>query len=792
MVQEFNLSITPVSSDEHKFLVRVESKEEGVPLGEEQVTWPVEDWLLRARKVFTEPLAEVINRDHRDGAAPYKVITLDPLSSAPAIAAAEPALIQLGQELYDELFQGTIGKSWLMAQGVAQHNKQQLRLRLGMKGEFLPRLPWEVLHMDNRPLAASKEIIFSRYHSGANSSIPSRFNAQAEPQPTHALQILMVLSAPTDQANLELKREALQLQQELEYSRAAEGLTPPEIELTLLEQPGRELLTERLEQAHYQVFHFAGHSSPGPAGGQLHLVNASTGLSETLNGDDLAGLLANNGIQLAVFNSCLGTQAATSDEFDLQGERTLAEALIHRGIPSVLAMAERIPDQVALNLSRLFYRNLKSGHPMDISLCRARQGLVSSYGSNQLYWALPILYLQPSFEGRLVQPAEAGAAQRPRLPGMPALLSYNELPPVAVGNYRGGEVAAPLPLEVVDLVSLGADPAGTDAPPRADALVPRSGLEQGQSADRPWSSSESGASGSALTRGQTHEQLLATVDARALDQPSGLGRWSWSTIAAGTIAALLLMGGVSWGVARHLDRAQVVEVEAENTAPPILKDFREANLLSEAAIDAFNGDELDQGIELVTQLLDRNALDAAEGALGVLQPEDLIPETNFLLGRLHWQQQFQMPLGPKEFDNSFRYWYFALQGEGQGKNGKYLTAVGFAAYAKGELGGAQDYWQQAVDQLKQADDSESRRWYLSAKAGLALLEQRLALQQPLGEQAELLERAIRGYKFVREQDEAGSFNPLTLGTSPQQNWLWNRALIEEWRLLSERLPTDGA
>ncbi|UBF27762.1 CHAT domain-containing protein [Kovacikia minuta CCNUW1] len=64
-------------------------------------------------------------------------------------------------------------------------------------------------------------------------------------------------------------------------------------------------------------------------------------------------------------------------------------------------MAERIPDDVALNLSRLFYRNLKQLYPIDLSLSRARQGLLSSYGSNQLYWALPILYLHPEFDGYL-------------------------------------------------------------------------------------------------------------------------------------------------------------------------------------------------------------------------------------------------------------------------------------------------------------------------------------------------------------------------------------------------------
>ena len=72
--------------------------------------------------------------------------------------------------------------------------------------------------------------------------------------------------------------------------------------------------------------------------------------------------------------------------------------------PAVLAMAEKIPDEVALTLTRLLYRNINQGHTIDISLNRARQGLISAYGSHQLYWALPVLYLHPKFDGLLINP----------------------------------------------------------------------------------------------------------------------------------------------------------------------------------------------------------------------------------------------------------------------------------------------------------------------------------------------------------------------------------------------------
>jgi tetratricopeptide (TPR) repeat protein len=208
----------------------------------------------------------------------------------------------------------------------------------------------------------------------------------------------MVLAAPTDQEVLELQREANHLREELLRDQEQRG---NEIELTILNQPGREQLTQALEQGHYQVLHYAGHSNLGVSGGDLYLVSDRTGLTEVLSGDDLAGLLVNNGIRMAVFNSCRGVYTATADPANETESSNLTDALLKRGIPAVLAMAERIPDDVALTLSRLFYRNLKQRYPLDLSLNRARQGLLSAYGSNQLYWALPILYLHPDFDGYL-------------------------------------------------------------------------------------------------------------------------------------------------------------------------------------------------------------------------------------------------------------------------------------------------------------------------------------------------------------------------------------------------------
>ncbi|MGP1381941.1 MAG: CHAT domain-containing protein [Thainema sp.] len=419
MTQEFHLSITPVGQD--TYLIRTERMATGVRIAEEQVTWPIERWLQQTRQGLDDPILSILQQPF---ARPDADLSGD--------ADAPQSLLVLGQELYTALFQGSVRDSWMAAQSIAQHRREGLRLRVGLPEARLHQLPWEVLHDGDRPLATGTDIVFSRYQVERSSPTfsPHPWQKRSE-QP---LRILMVTAAPTDQERLLLRQEFQQLSQELVRSQSPLLIADaPTVEIKLLEQPGRAELTQALEQGNYQVFHYAGHSDPGPLGGSLYLVNSKTGLTEILNGEDLAGLLVNNGIRMAVLNSCRGNYDADPGLAAENGQRNLAQALLRRGVPGVLAMAERIPDEVAITLSRLFYRNLKQGYPVDLSLSRARQGLISAYGSQQLYWALPVLYLHHQFDG-YVAAATTDA-------GLPLMAGYDSLDLDATANWHDPEFA---------------------------------------------------------------------------------------------------------------------------------------------------------------------------------------------------------------------------------------------------------------------------------------------------------------------------------------------------------------
>lgn len=813
MTQEFHLSVTPVGDDE--YLVRTERVEPGVPLGEEQVRWSADAWLAQARQLMNDPLLGLLQGD---GLHPLANQTASPDQTQSLYS-----LVELGQDLYRALFQGTLRDSWVTAQGIAQHRGEVLRLRLGLKGPRLPRLPWEVMYSTDvpierlrqsgsvvaaRPLATGTLVIFSRYQPNMR-----LIGDAPHIEPDQPLRILMVIAAPDDRERLELVREANQLQQELRASSAGDRLigSAPEIQLTVLNQPGREELTQALEQGQYQVLHYAGHSDLSSAGGSLYLVNRRTGLSEVLNGDDLAGLLVNNGIRLAVFNSCRGSYTAASDPIN-ERERNLAEALIGRGIPAVLAMAEQIPDNVALILTSLFYRNLKQGYPIDLSLSRARQGLISAYGSHQLYWALPILYLHPDFDGYLIGGERSASDPGDRMlllpqnyPALPALAGETALTSLN-GSLDPEDEAMVLNAVLIEedpsdwLDDLDLDDAEDD---EEDASVVADLLQQlaPNRSPQPSTSPVASASNASLNlaaqaSGATH-QPTARQSSQSIDRSTGsktrrsnrnsrrrgqqrpLLPW----LAAGTVGLVLL--GVF--LLPRLHDLRLGQPTTPGTSPTAAQQIPPEQLLADAT-QHFNQKEFAAGEKLVATLLDRNALKEAAAALAAVPAERAnAPSVSFLKGRLIWQsaKAGDANANPQE---ARRLWEDAASR--QPKNPDLFQALGFAYYNEGRLEEAKKAFSAAIFLRESESDtagtevstgsSATSQAKLMNYAGLALTLWKDAANNGANDPQGNLSKARKAYQLVLSSSGA-NFQPQNLN----QNWLWNQSMVQDWQSLSQ-------
>ena len=821
VTQEFHLSATPVGQND--YLVRTEQVAPGVPVAEELVHWPVAEWLAAAGDLMDDPLQLVLQGN--------------------IVARNSVNLVALGQELYNALFQGTLRDSWITAQGIAQNHQQVLRLRLGLKDTRLARLPWEIMHAGDRPLATGPYITLARYQSGIAS--PSRLQTHNLPTSSEArgIRVLMVISSPTDLARLDsLKQEAINLKAELHRQalQVADGNHHlPDIQLTVLDQPGREELTQALEQGHYHILHYSGHSNFGGNGGQIYLVSKKTGLTETLSGDDLAGLLVNNNIQMAVFNSCLGAYRARSEAAEDSGERNLMESLVKRGIRSILAMSERIPDEVALTLTQLFYRNLSQGYALDLCVSRVRQGLISAYGSQQMYWALPILYLQREFDGCLTPQVN--------LSGYSELLKEYQ-PPKPTNSYNYSAVASNLemPLAIDDILNpsfgeettevdwLGEDTWGDlvdeieyDDPnynedsaivsdlfrqlgnPVAKAEEPSMKAELIEDHHHYQSEMQVAETKQNLDWGNVPTQITPTpvnFEQREVNPqlspspvtPKGnrLHRTKLPLLygLVGATAITIIVGiGWWWHQRQSQKPADVLPVPGENLTsnqyPRINLANSSTGIVTATATAQLSQGNLKSGLDAINELLNRGAFAAAETALNLIPTQDAEnPSVNFFRGRLAWQS-VQTKNNKYSIDDARRYWTRAVQN--QPDSLLYNNSLGFAYYAENNLNYANDAWFKSLNlalkpQQKQGSDPikypqiAGEPETLTAYAGLALGLYKSANSQPADKRQQYLREAIKLRQMVI-QNAPADFTIERLS----QNWLWTEQAIADWQSLAE-------
>ncbi len=765
MTQEFHISITPLGEDE--YFVRTEKVPVGGLVAEEIVEWPVKQWVAQARHLFRDPLINLV-----EGKSNSQIVIPDQIVARSG-EVVSPSLVELGQEMYQELFKDTLRDSWSCAQGIAHNRGEVLQLRLGTKDRRISSLPWEVLHVGDRPLATGTDIVFSRYQP--NTCLPKSTRILTSEEP---LKILMAIAAPTDKDSLQLEKEYEALQQELEKNN---GET--QIHLDILRQPGREQLTQALEQGKYQVFHYAGHSNWGISGGEISLVSNITGLTESLSGKDLAGLLVNNGIQMAVFNSCRGAYNHLVHPADEGVEINLAEAMVKRGIPAVLAMAERIPDDVSLILTRLFYRNLNQGYPIDLSLNRARQGLISAYGSHQLYWGLPVVYLHPEFDGCLIEEQNYSKEVEEET----VIQVDQKIEPV--DNLPEDSTRVQPGTDLDNLEKYPTEPETNNfnwqVEESKDQMMTLDEILQEKEIEKQLDNQ-------LITDKQNSEELLSKLKISNIYKKPH--KFSWKKTLGYTISGMLLLFGTNL---ISFNRQPVSAKLPKAPAPGLNYEYNRVRLVNETinstpeveilAIQQFNQNDIRAGKLVLETLLEQGELAKVSEAIDAV-PEQLSdhPEINFLKGRLVWEL-FQNDNQNNLIDEAIIYWEKAAANNPD--NIQYQNALGFAYYTKGNIEKAYTAWLKVlhlsgeisleyektrpVSYNNQTNLSVENREALNAYAGLGLVSLKYAKN--------LQKNPVKAFKYVgKVMREAGQeFHIRQL----QKNWLWSPRARQDWDLL---------
>jgi hypothetical protein len=345
----------------------------------------------------------------------------------------------LGLNLWQWLFSGQVGNAFAQSRGISLGQNKLLRLRMEVRDPDLIALPWEIIQPQSGKPAISidRQVIFSRTNSDVDPLPPQRLD--------RSLKILLVLGQNIPGGRqLDLQQESATIAQALRNTMPT-GFNPPNrlnpagCQVTTLVRPSPEELIAELESHQYNLFFYAGHGTAAPDGGLL-LLNEHGGL----NGTELAQVLVRRGVKLTVFNSCWGAQPYHHNQQAIP-RSSLAEVLLHHGVPAVLAMRDTIADRESLSFIQTFTQALAHRLSIDEAATVARQQLLTVYKYNQPAWTLPILYMHPEFNGELIRPLTEAITEIPSIPyAIPAAymrsLSFHTNPdfPIVNGLMRVG------------------------------------------------------------------------------------------------------------------------------------------------------------------------------------------------------------------------------------------------------------------------------------------------------------------------------------------------------------------
>jgi hypothetical protein len=365
----------------------------------------------------------------------------------------------LGISLWQWLVDGSIRSSFDQSQGIAIGQGRPLRLRLEVRDPNLVTLPWEIMQPQpgKQAVSLSQQLLFSRTTNAVD--------RLSELRTEHSLNILLVLGQDAEncphtsrkangEGRLKLEQEAADLADILKQAAEvdANNSVSPVVSCSvqILLQPTAAEMIQTLEENAYNVFFYSGHGAPAPDGGLLFLRPEAT-----INGTELAQVLTRCRVKLAVFNACWGAQPDHQNGQAI-ARSSLAEVLVHHGVPAVLGMRDSIADQEALSFIRVFARSLAERHPIDEAVAIARQHLLTLYKFNQPAWTLPVLYMHPEFDGELIKPLTGCVTEIPEnspswISGYtpPAYLRSFTHPPqtwqiyggiIRVGNLEGNDM----------------------------------------------------------------------------------------------------------------------------------------------------------------------------------------------------------------------------------------------------------------------------------------------------------------------------------------------------------------
>ena len=307
-------------------------------------------------------------------------------------------LQRVGERLFLAVFVGEVIEAFRTSVERVRH--QSIGLRVCLQLDEVPELstlPWEALWdpKDRAFLADQPDLPVVRVLG-----IPAE-EPLVSPATT-PLRVLAVLPEPRGESKL---GGTVEWQQIIEH--LAPLVEAGEVAAEQLKPPTLDALGSRIDAGPCHVLHIVAHGGPGdPGAGGLLKLEGPSNKPDSVSGGDLArALKRREAPRLVVLSACHGARAAVDDAFD-----GMAQHLLNRGIPAVVAMRTAITDAAAVSFASALYRELAEGRTVEAAMVEARRAL--SLGEHRTEWATPALYLRGE-NVRILEPGTLSGLSRP-------------------------------------------------------------------------------------------------------------------------------------------------------------------------------------------------------------------------------------------------------------------------------------------------------------------------------------------------------------------------------------------
>jgi|GEM_PF-5674928 len=300
---------------------------------------------------------------------------------------------EIGRALYDLLFPGAIGKTFLRSYD-ALRGDDGLRIRLSFGTPYdrdLGGLPWELIcdPEKGRFIASAPETPVARYLDLGERIRPLKV--------VPPLKVLAVIACP-DPATSKLYNYS-KIEKDPHRLVLEEAINARKyLEVDVLEEASLPALRQKLKQAEihgapYHAVHFLGHGGFDEEDEGVLFFERADGSEHMVTARELARQLTDT-VCLIVLASCSTGKIPVMRQGGRHAFTGVASALVAHGKSAVVAMQFAVSEQAAAAFTQAFYRLIDEERPIDEAVAEGRLAIESQGDEGALEWATPVLFLR--------------------------------------------------------------------------------------------------------------------------------------------------------------------------------------------------------------------------------------------------------------------------------------------------------------------------------------------------------------------------------------------------------------